>query len=356
MLGHRPDGARVLPTASVDAGEGPIWLRSPGCTGNEASLAECNGLWAPTSQCRHAEDVAIECQPRRLAPVVRATTPIPYESDVKVACGNVYVNAPTPAVPVRRLAAATTAPAGSVPWSASIRLQGTARSFHWCGAVVLSEFHVLTAAHCMEDYPRHVYRVRIGDWDAEVPDIGEQQFEVLAVHFHEEFNSGVYLNNDLAVIRLKPSLDGRGVRFGRRVVPVCLPPSSMAYEPGTMCTVAGWGSTGPGRGFARHMQSASLPLLATEQCASASVYGPNKLSSGMFCAGTLAGGADTCQGDSGGGLVCDSPNGDRGRVLVGLTSWGYGCGRPNRPGVYTNVIKYVHWIVEKMIEDDDSNK
>ncbi len=92
-----------------------------------------------------------------------------------------------------------------------------------------------------------------------------------------------------------------------------------------------------------------MPLLDVEQCMSRQVYGPNRLGSGMFCAGFLEGGVDTCQGDSGGSLACKvtGDGGDR-HVLMGLTSWGYGCGRPNRPGVYTKVIDYLDWIVEKM--------
>ena len=57
---------------------------------------------------------------------------------------------------------------GSQPWAVAIRLQGNQKSFHWCGAVLISEFYVLTVAHCMEDYPKDVYRVRIGDWDMQV--------------------------------------------------------------------------------------------------------------------------------------------------------------------------------------------
>lgn len=74
----------------------------------------------------------------------------------------------TPAVPVARIAAGMQSRPGAHPWSASIRLQGTQKSFHWCGAVIVSEFHVLTAGHCMEDYPKDSYRVRVGDWDMQV--------------------------------------------------------------------------------------------------------------------------------------------------------------------------------------------
>lgn len=99
------------------------------------------------------------------------------------------------------------------------------------------------------------------------------------------------------------------------------------------------------------LQAAKIPFLPTAECIKPNVYGPNKLTSGMVCAGYLSGGVDTCQGDSGGPLVCQVSDDGRRHALMGLTSWGYGCGRANRPGVYTKVVEYLDWIVERMTNE-----
>ena len=104
--------------------------------------------------------------------------------------------------------------------------------------------------------------VRVGDWDQDVEDIDEQEFSIATVHFHPEYNVGAYLNNDLAVVRLK-SL----VRLSSRVSPACLPSSTSSYSPGRECTISGWGSTGQtSGGYSRRLQAATVPILETRRC------------------------------------------------------------------------------------------
>lgn len=63
-----------------------------------------------------------------------------------------------------------------------------------------------------------------------------------------------------------------------------------------------------------------------------------------LCAGLLQGGKDACQGDSGGPFLCKNPNFPEQWYLAGIVSHGEGCARPNEPGVYTRVSKYIEWI------------
>ena len=88
-----------------------------------------------------------------------------------------------------------------------------------------------------------------------MPDISEQEFSVASVHFHEDYNEGLYLNNDIALVRIVAGSNGRGIKFGDRVVPACLPPVNVQYGPHLNCTVAGWGSTGVHQpGYTRYLQ------------------------------------------------------------------------------------------------------
>jgi secreted trypsin-like serine protease len=65
-----------------------------------------------------------------------------------------------------------------------------------------------------------------------------------------------------------------------------------------------------------------------------------------FClAGNFSGGQDTCLGDSGGGLyIIDNSLSVPRRMVIGITSFGTGCGRSMLPGIYTRVSYHLDFI------------
>lgn len=96
-----------------------------------------------------------------------------------------------------------------------------------------------------------------------------------------------------------------------------------------------------------------MPLLDSNACelmyhlGEPSLAGQRLIQDDMICAGSVQGKKDSCQGDSGGPLVC--PINDT-WVQAGIVSWGFGCARPFRPGVYTQVLSYTDWIQRTLAE------
>ncbi len=101
------------------------------------------------------------------------------------------------------------------------------------------------------------------------------------------------------------------------------------------CFVIGHGANGTGEGeeFTNSLQEVKLTIKGHAFCRRE--FGPSFFDHTMFCAGSTGYRADTCKGDSGGGMYCNSSGLV---VLAGMTSWGKnGCG--NDFGVYTNMDK-----------------
>lgn len=132
------------------------------------------------------------------------------------------------------------------------------------------------------------------------------------------------LKNDIALFRLEHPVDSEVYS------PVCLPPRSADYT-GKTGWVLGWGHTSEGGTQASVLQELELDVVDDAVC-----Y--NKMFGQTFAAEQLCAGGeegkDGCQGDSGGPFVHER---DGQFELAGLTSWGYGCARPDRYGVYTEI-------------------
>ncbi|XP_060525227.1 trypsin-1-like [Cylas formicarius] len=213
------------------------------------------------------------------------------------------------------------------PWVARIVYDG---HFH-CGASLVSESFVLTAAHCVRRLKRSKIRVILGDHDqSTTDDVPAKMRAVAAVIRHRNFDSDTY-NHDIALLKLR-----KPVEFSKNIRPVCLP--TVTDPAGIMGTVVGWGRTTEGGMLPNIVQEVEVPILSLAQCR-AMKYRASRITSYMLCAGK--GSMDSCQGDSGGPLLVHT--GDKYEV-VGIVSWGVGCGRPGYPGVYTRVWKYNNWL------------
>ncbi|KAL6422446.1 hypothetical protein ACFW04_010628 [Cataglyphis niger] len=220
------------------------------------------------------------------------------------------------------------------PWIARLVYDGR---FH-CGASLLNNDYVITAAHCVRRLKRSKIRVILGDYDQYVNTDGVPIMRAVSVVIrHKNFDMNSY-NHDVALLKLRKS-----VKFSKKVRPICLP--QPGYDPaGKEGTVVGWGRTSEGGMLPGKVQEVQVPIYSLTQCRKMK-YRANRITENMICAGR--GNQDSCQGDSGGPLLVQE--GDKFEI-AGIVSWGVGCGRPGYPGVYTRVTRYLNWIHANMKE------
>ncbi|XP_066033668.1 acrosin-like [Chamaea fasciata] len=137
-------------------------------------------------------------------------------------------------------------------------------------------------------------------------------------------------------------LDG-SVQCNAYIQLACLADPALEVSKLDNCWIAGWGSTtARAQGSSGRLQEAKVQLINSQLCNSTAWYA-GQVHPYNLCAGYPQGTIDTCQGDSGGPLMCKDNTAEYWWV-VGLTSWGEGCARPKRPGIYTSTRHFYHWI------------
>lgn len=213
------------------------------------------------------------------------------------------------------------------PWQVALNLTINGQTY-LCGGSIIADRWVLTAAHCFtaSTKPGDV-RVKAGATNYKTEGVW---YEVEKVVIHEAYNAASH-EHDLALIRLR-------IRPKGQVIP--LESSKTAIPVGQPLEVTGWGTTAESGTVANSLRKASVPYTDNTACNAPSAYNGG-IKPGMMCAGYREGGIDSCQGDSGGPLVQRTEDGP---VLVGVVSWGEGCARKLRYGVYTRTASYAEWI------------
>jgi secreted trypsin-like serine protease len=251
---------------------------------------------------------------------------VPYEEAV-----NRYLRKEQP-----KIVGGKPAPAGAFPWQVSLGVSWIADSFsaHFCGGSVFSEKWIVTAAHCAVGLTPGKVIVTAGT--NRLVD-GAVRRNVNRIIVHRNYNAQS-MDNDIALMELRDPLP-TGLQIKK--IELLTPGEEGGLTDTSVFTVTGWGATTEGGSVVRDLRYLdALPFVSRTTCNLPQAY-DGRITPNMLCAGVRVGGMDSCQGDSGGPLSFGTVAAPK---LAGIVSWGDGCARPDKVGIYTRVVNYIDWI------------
>jgi secreted trypsin-like serine protease len=229
--------------------------------------------------------------------------------------------------------------------------EGQEQRGQFCGAALIGDGWIITAAHCVPQTTPEEVDVYVGSTilptgsGSAGGSLGIRR-SLSRIQSHEGFNPAT-LDNDLALLKLAEPVPDQ-------LLPSLLPTAQneSLYATGGKATVIGWGRTQEGGSTTPRLRQVEVTLQDQALCETnydtffnaLPGAGDATITVNMFCAGEATGGSDSCQGDSGGFI---GAQGEGGRwVQLGVVSWGIGCARPGLFGVYTRIVNYADWIRE----------
>jgi transmembrane serine protease 9 len=232
-----------------------------------------------------------------------------------------------------RIVGGVPAPIGAYPWQVSIGLVNVPPSVgHFCGGSIIGSNWIVTAAHCVDGNTK-ASSIQVV-YGTNFLSQGGKVAQVSAIKIHDKWNKATY-DYDVAVLRTVQTIEQPAIiLLDQAQAPTLFPI-------GVLSTVSGWGLTQEKGNISDVLQHVGVQVTSNEICNSPTAYA-GSITDRMACAGFATGGKDSCQGDSGGPMVVFDRKG--GFVLAGIVSWGEGCARPNKFGVYTRASEVNGWV------------
>ncbi|MCE7066653.1 serine protease [Dyadobacter sp. CY326] len=233
-----------------------------------------------------------------------------------------------------------TIPINLIPWQVLLEFDGD----DICGGSIIADRWIITACHCVSSI-NDVNQLAIfaGLTNKRQDKLTAQKRQVVQIVRHDGYdrnNPNSAFDNDIALLKLDRALD-----FGEKVTPIRLatPADERAgiTSPDKKVRVSGWGVTTENGTPSNPVRFVDIDVISNTIAAS-QYNRPLLVTPNMLAAGNPRGGQDACQGDSGGPLAANFNTNNP--VLVGVVSYGEGCGRANYAGIYTRVSKYIEWI------------
>lgn len=228
------------------------------------------------------------------------------------------------------------------PWQVGMVWSGSSSVF--CGATVISDEWILTAAHCTDGTAASEIQVLLGEHDYWNDNDGQVRMAISEIVNHPDYDSS-NVDNDFALLRMADKINWAATP---NIRPACLPEYTAGDYDQWMSTVTGWGTTSSGGSTSNFLQEVDVQVISNDVCNNA--YGG--ITENMLCAQDASGngGSDACQGDSGGPLVSCGMDGNCGTTpgqnydLIGVVSFGIGCAQADFPGVYARTTAALDWI------------
>nr|XP_013052887.2 coagulation factor X-like [Anser cygnoides] len=224
--------------------------------------------------------------------------------------------------------------AGSLPSACPWQAVLVEKHGSWfCGGTILNEYFILTAAHCVTDSKELQVIVGMVDREEEEPSTVTHRVEKIIPN--AEFDSKSF-DSDIALIKLSEP-----ITFSEDVIPACLPEEDFANDVlmnQTFGIISGFGNIFERTQPVKRMKVLRVPYVDRRTCKHALKH---LVTRNMFCAGYNKDGQDACQGDGGGPHVTEY-NGTY--FVTGIISWGEGCGKEGKYGIYTKLSRFLPWV------------